>query len=92
MRAIQNFVAAKLEHERADDAEQGRARKAHQGGGCERFQDVVEQTLNASAENGFFALFGVIALHDAHAAERFGEPAGNFGGDFWARAENRANR
>ena len=34
------------------------------------------------------ALFGVIALHDAHAAQRFGQPAGDFGVDFAALAED----
>ena len=33
----------------------------------------------------------MIALHHAHAAQRFGEPAGDFGGDFGAGAEDRAN-
>ena len=68
------------------------ARKAHQRGGGERFQNVVEQALDAAGENRLFALFGVIALHDAHAAERFGEAAGDFGVDFRARAEEGANR
>ena len=90
--AAQNFVAAQLQHESADDSEKGRAGKAHQGGGRERFQNVVEQTLDACAENPLFAFLGVIALHDAHAAERFGEPAGHFGGDFGPRAEDGANR
>ena len=29
---------------------------------------LIEQPLHAGAKNGLFALFGVIALHNAHAA------------------------
>ena len=36
----------------------------------------------------FFALFGVISLDYAHAAQRFGQPAGDFGIDL-ARARER---
>ena len=67
------------------------AGKTHQRSRRQRLQDVVEQPLHAAAENFLFALFGVIALHHAHAAERFGQPPGDFRGDFRPRAENRAN-
>ena len=60
--------------------------------GGERLQHVVQQPLHAAGEYLFFALFGVIALHHAHAAQRFGQPPGDLRGDFGARAENRANR
>ena len=53
--------------------------------------DVVEQALHAAGENRRFALFGVIALDHAHAAERFGEPAGDLGVDLAALAEDRPN-
>ena len=66
--------------------------KTHQRSSRERFQDVVEQSLHAGGKDFFFALLGVVALHDANASERFGQPSGDFGGDFRARAENRANR
>ena len=34
----------------------------------------------------------MITLYHAHSAEGFSQPPSNFGGDFWPRPENRANR
>ena len=43
-------------------------------------------------EDAGLALFGVIALDHAHAAQRLGQPAGNLGVDLAALAEDGANR
>ena len=53
--------------------------------------DVVEQALDAAGKDAGLALFGVVALDDAHAAERFGEAAGDFGVDLAALAEDGAD-
>src|SRR5882724_2838711 len=51
------LVPAKLEHQRANDAQQHRAREAHQRSGCERLQHVVQQSLHAGRKDFFFPLF-----------------------------------
>ncbi len=50
--------------------------------------DVVEQALDADGKDARLAVFGVVALDDADAAERFGESAGDLGVDFGALAED----
>src|SRR5205814_3901619 len=86
-----NLVAAKLHDERTNDAHEPGSGEAHQRCGGESLQDVIEEALNTGAKDFFFSLFRVIALHDANAAERFGEAAGDFGIDFGTRAKNRAD-
>ncbi len=83
-------LARAHEHDHgAHDAHQHRRREAHQGRGGQTLENVIEQPLHAFAEDLFFARFGMVTLHDAHAAERFGETAGDFGVDFASLAENR---
>jgi hypothetical protein len=80
------------EHDhRTDQAHQRRTGETHDGRGSQSLQNVVEQALDAAREDLFFAIFRVIALHHAHAAKRFRQPAGDFGVDFWPCAEDRAN-
>jgi hypothetical protein len=78
-------------YERAYDAHQHRRREAHQRCGREGPQYVIEQPLHAAGEDLGFARFGMIALHHAHAAERFRQPAGHVRVDLAALAENRAD-
>ena len=84
--ARENISRAEIHHGRRDDSHQRRGGKAHQGGGGECLKNVIEQFLDADAEDFLFPFLGVVALDDAHAAERFGEPAGDFGIEFWPRA------
>ena len=55
------------------------------------FITLCQQPLHADGEDPGLALFGVIALDDAHAAQRLGQPAGNLGVDLAALAEDGAN-
>ena len=55
------------------------------------FITFCKKPLHAAGKDGGLALFGVIALDDAHAAERFGQAAGDFGVDFAALAEDGAD-
>ena len=55
------------------------------------FEHVIQQPLHAAREDFRLALLGVIALHHAHAAQRFGEPPGHLRVDLAALAENRAD-
>ncbi len=86
--AGENLARAHEHHDRADDAHQRRRRKAHHRGRGERLEDVVQQALDAGAEDLVLARLGVVALHHAHAAERFGQAAGDFGVDLAALAED----
>ncbi len=52
---------------------------------------VIEQALDAAGEYASLLGLGVIALDDAHAGQRFGEAAGDFGSDLAALAENGAD-
>src|SRR4029077_13732448 len=70
-------VRADVHDDGGNDADQRGAGKTHQGSGSERLEYVVQQALYTDAENSFFALFGVVALDDADATERFREAAGN---------------
>ena len=80
------------EHDyRADDAHEHGGREAHEGHGGERGFDVRQQPFDASGEDFRFALFGVITLDDADAAQGFGQAAGDFGVDFAALAEDGAD-
>ena len=63
----------------------------HEGLRGEGADDVLEQALDAAGEDVGLALFGVVALDDADAAERFGEAAGDFGVDLGALAEDGAD-
>ena len=53
--------------------------------------DVVQQALHAGGEDARLAGLGMIALDDAHAGQRLGEPAGDLGVDLAALAEDRAD-
>ena len=76
---------------RADEAHQHGCGKAHQRDGGEDCEHVIEQALDAAGEDAGLLGFSVIALDDAHAGQRFGEAAGDFGGDLAALAENGAD-
>ena len=82
---------AEIHDQGADDAHEAGGREAHDRGRGERFQHVFEQALRARGENFFLAVFRVVALDHANAAQRFGEPAGDFGIDFRTFAKNRAD-
>ena len=89
--AADDGVSAEFVHQRADDAHHRHARQTHQRGRRDRLQDVVEQPLHSGGEDRFLAIFRVISLHHANAAERFRQAAGDFGGDFRTRSKNGAN-
>ena len=91
-RSAQNFVRTELHDNGADDAHQPCGGKTHQRSGCKGFQNIIEQPLNPACEHALFTLLGVVTLHHANAAERFGKAARNFGVDLRPRAENRTNR
>ena len=55
-------------------------------------RDVAEQAMRALGEDDLFALLGGVALDDANAAERLGQPAGDFRVDLAALAEQRPQR
>lgn len=88
--AGEDLAAAHVHDEGADDAEQDGGGEAEEGDAGEGLHDVVEDALGAGGKDLFFAVFGVVALDDADAAEGFGEAAGDFGGDFAAFAEDGA--
>ena len=84
----ENLPRADVHDRRADEAHKHGCGKAHQRDGGETAQHVIEQALDAAGEDASLLGFSVIALDDAHAGQRFGEAAGDFGGDLAALAEN----
>ena len=86
-----DLAGAEVHDERADDAEDDGGGEAHEGLRGERGDDVLEQAVDAGGEDAGLAGFGVVALDDADAAERFGEAAGDFGVDLAALAEDGAD-
>ena len=88
----EDVAAAQPDHDDADDADDDGAaggRRRHAG---HRLGDVAEQPVGALREDDLFALLGGVALDDANAAERFGQPAGDLGVDLAALAEERPQR
>ena len=77
--------------EGSDDAEDGGGGEGHHGLGGERRDDVLEEALGSGCEDVGLGVFGVVALHDADAAEGLGEAAGDLGVDLGALAEDGAN-
>ena len=76
----------------ADHAQQQTGRKAHHRSRGQSSQHIFEQTLHSVCENLLFAIFGVITLDHANAAERLREPARDLGIDLAALAKDRADR
>ena len=68
------------------------AAKPQRAGGGERAHHVVEQPLHALRKDAGLALLRVVALDDAHAAQRLGEPASDLGVDLAALAKDGADR
>ncbi len=64
-----DLARAHVHDDGAHGSHQHRRRKAHERGRGQAFQDIGEQPLHSGLEHLFFALFGMIALHHAYAAE-----------------------
>ena len=85
----EDVVAADPDHHDADHADDhGAARGGGRHAG-HRLRDVAEQLVRALGEDDLLALLGRVALDDADAAERLGQPAGDLGLDLAALAEQR---
>ena len=90
-RVAQHAMPAQPHHQRRHQAQHGgRGRREHAGHG-QRLHHVLQQPLDAAGEDVGLALFGVIALDDAHAAQRLRQAAGDFGVDFAALAKDGAD-
>ena len=86
--AAEDLARAHEHHHGADDAQRAVAESVISEVGGERVQ-TLSATADADGENLLLALFGVVTLHHADAAERFGEASYDFGGDFRTGAKNR---
>ena len=84
-------MAAQPHHQRRNQAQHGGGRRGEHAGHGQRLHHVVQQALDADGEDAGLALLGVIALDDAHAAQRLGQAAGDLGIDLAALAEDGAN-
>ena len=87
--AGQDLPRADEHHHRAHHPHQHGGAKAHQRDRGERPQDVLQQPLHPARKHGPLALLGVVALHHAHAAQRFGQPPRHLRHDLAALAEDR---
>src|SRR5262245_22295553 len=76
----------------ADNAHQQRRCKADDRLSKKRSSNVFKKSYGTSFKDGRFAVFGVKALDDPHAAERLGQPAGDFSVDLAPLPEDRADR
>ena len=88
----QDVVAAEPHHQHADHADDHRAAGGGRRDAGHRLGDVAEQPVGAVGEDDLLALLGGVALDDADAAERLGQPAGDLGVDLAALAEQRPQR
>ena len=84
-------MRSEIHDQGADDAHQNRGRERHQRHRGQTAHHVGEQTLHAAREHPRFAILGVIALDDAHAAQRLGQTSGDFRVDLAAFAEDGAH-
>ena len=91
-RAGQDLARAHKHDEHADHSHHHGGAEAHNRSGGQRLQHVIQQPLDAAREDLRLALLRVVALDDAHTAQRFGKPAGHFRVDLRSRAEDRADR
>ena len=82
-------MRAHIHGDRTHHTEKHAGGETHDRRRGEGAHDVVEQASHASGEDRLLALFGVISLDHAHAAQRFREPARDLGIDLAALAENR---
>ena len=92
MRAGQDVAAAQPDHHHADDADDHRGAGGGRRDAGHRLRDVAEQAVRALREHDLLALLGGVALDDADAAQRLGQPAGHLGVDLAALAEERPQR
>src|SRR6266478_5563623 len=86
-----DLLGAEVHDEGADDSEDHSGGERHERLRSEGADDIVEQAFDAGGKDARFAVFGVIALDDADAAEGFGEAAGDLGVDLGALAEDGTN-
>jgi hypothetical protein len=76
-----DFAGAEIHDENADQAEGEDGAKRHEGLGGNEARRVFQDAGDAGVKNARFGSFGVVALDDPDAAKRFGEAAGDFGGE-----------
>ena len=89
---VRNYQSSTNVHDQcADHTQNDSGRQAHHGLSGQCADDIFQQALNAAGEHLRFAIFRVIALHHANAAQRFGQPAGDIGIDAGALAKDGAN-
>ena len=84
-------MPAHAHHNRRQQAHRGRSGGGESAGHGQGLHDIVEQAANALGEDTRLAIFGVVSLDDADAAQRFGQPAGDFGVDLAAFAKDGAD-
>src|SRR3954465_13886358 len=82
---------SEIHDDAADDTYQYAGRQSEYRRGGQSLEYVVEQALHPAGEDRLFPAFGVITLHHAHAAERFGQTAGDLSVNLAALAENRTD-
>jgi len=84
-------VRTHVHDDSSNDSEDDGGGERHEGLRSERADDVLEESVDTGGEDGGLALFGVVALNDSDAAERFGEAAGDFCVDLGSLAEDGAD-
>ena len=88
----QDVAAANPDHDHADDTDNDRAARRGRRHARHRLRNVPEQAIGPLREDQFLALLGRVALDDADAAERFGEPAAHLGLNLPTLAEQRTQQ
>ena len=84
-------MPAEPHHQRRNQSQNRRGAGEKHAGHGQRLHHVLQQALDADGEDSGLALFGVIALDHAHAAQRLGQPASDLGVDLAPLAEDGAN-
>ena len=90
-RAAEHIVPAQPHDQRRNQPQHRGGRRGKHAGHGERLHHVLQKPLNTCRKNSGFAIFGVIALDDTHAAERFRQAARDFRVDLTALAEDGTN-
>ena len=85
----EDLAGADPHDERADETEQDDGGLVDQRDAGERAKDVCKKAVDTLGKGGLFARFGVVALDNADAAERFLETACNLALDLAAFLEQR---
>ena len=87
---VQDGSSTEENHDDGNGADHKLSKRADPRYACHRRRNVAEQSVGTAREHQPFSALGPVCLHDANAAQRLGEPAGDLGVQLATIAKQRA--